>query len=56
MKLNELLTEIVVTPWATSQIYDEVCSSTRAQNCGVVVRRSDLAPYKDLLPHQPVAK
>ena len=54
--LNELLTEIVVTPWVTSASFDEICSLVKAQNYRGVVRRSDLAPYRDLLPHHPVAK
>ncbi len=55
VNLNELLTEIVVTPWGSSRVFHEICSLTKSWNCEVPVRRSDLAPYRDLLPHQPIA-
>ncbi len=55
VNLGALLTEIVVTPWAFTSIFDEICHLLGKVNCEIPVRRSDLARYRKFLPHQPSA-
>jgi hypothetical protein len=48
--LQTLITEIVVTPWGSPEIFDEVNSLVIGSGYSIPVRPSGLAPYRELLP------
>ena len=48
--LQILITEIVVTPWASPATFDEVNCLVNRSGYTILVRPSGLAPYRDLLP------
>jgi hypothetical protein len=48
--LQALITEIVVTPWASPATFDEVNRLVNASGCTFPVRPSGLTRYRDLLP------
>lgn len=48
--LQTLITEIVVTPWASSATLNEVNCLVTGNGYCIPVRPSGLAPYRDLLP------
>ena len=51
--LQALITEIVITPWASSATYDEVNDLANRDGCAIPVRPSRLTPYRELLPSKP---
>jgi hypothetical protein len=48
--LQTLITEIVVTPWASPPTFHEVNWLVNGSGYTIPVRPSGLAPYRDLLP------
>jgi hypothetical protein len=48
--LQALVTEIIVSPWAASEVIDEVTQLVRSNGYAIPVRPSELTRYRDLLP------
>jgi hypothetical protein len=53
--LQALVTEIVVTPWASSITIDEINVLVKNNGYTVPVRPSELTRYRELLPYSPTA-
>jgi hypothetical protein len=53
--LQALVTEIVVTPWASSTTVDEINALVDINGYEIPVHPSELTRYRGLLPYSPVA-
>lgn len=51
--LTALITEIMITPWASPATLDEVNALVRSSGCTIPVHPSNLTRYRDLLPYRP---
>jgi hypothetical protein len=51
--LQALITEVILTPWASSRTVAEITSLVRNSDLNISVRASDLTRYRDLLPYGP---
>lgn len=53
--LQALVTEIVVTPWASAALLDEINHLARKNGHAIPVQPSELTRYRELLPYPPAA-
>jgi hypothetical protein len=51
--LQALITEIVITPWASPSTLDEVNELVGSSGCTIPVHPSSLTRYRDMLPYRP---
>lgn len=53
VNLQQLVTQIILTPWASPKLNDEVHLLLKNGGFAIPVRPSELTHYRDLLPHRP---